>query len=133
MSYLLFLSIGIVLLFLSIVLKLLRQECGIHLETGWGRPYIQGYRPSSNRYLAPEGPEGTYIERIYAERQDSDGRMRHQRVASAKEVELMSLSQHWTLLGSVSALRLPARTSRLRLLTVLTSIAELLELTMRCW
>jgi hypothetical protein len=117
MSYFLFLSIGVILLLVAIVLKLLRQELGYEVFLNLGISVIAvtvveyiwkqvGGDPISRAIdrlriatLLLGDLEGTGIERIYSERQDSDARMWHQRVAAASEVDLMSLclSRDWLL------------------------------------
>ena len=117
MSYLLFLSIGIILLLLSIVLKLLRQEFGyeVFLNLGisvtavtvveymWkqvgGDPISKAIDRLRIATLLLRDLEGTGIERIYVERQDSDARVWQQMVLAADKVDLMSLclSRDWLL------------------------------------
>lgn len=109
MSYLLFLSIGIILLLLSIVLKLLRQEFGyeVFLNLGisvtavtiveyiWkqvgGDPMSKAIDRLRVATLLLRDLEGTGMRRIYAERRDSDMHIWHQRIESASEVDLMSM------------------------------------------
>ena len=108
MSYLLFLSIGMILLLLSIVLKLLRQEFGyeVFLNLGisvtavtvveymWkqvgGDPISKAIDRIRIATLLLRDFDGTGIERIYAERQDSDARVWQQRVLAADEVDLIA-------------------------------------------
>lgn len=117
MSYFLFLSIGVILVLISIVLKLLRQEFGyeVFLNLGisvtavtvveyiWkrvgGDPISRAIDRLRIATLLLRDLEGTGIERIYAERHDSDARVWHERVAAADEVDLMSLclSRDWLL------------------------------------
>jgi len=109
MSYLLFLSVGVILLLLAIVLKLLGREFGyeVFLNLGisvtavtiveyiWkqvgGDPISKAIDRLRVATLLLRDLEGTGIERIYAERRDSDVQVWRQRIAAASRVDLMSM------------------------------------------
>ncbi len=116
MPYFLFLSVGIILLLVSFVLKLLGQEFGYELllnlgisvtavtvveyiwkQTG-GDPISKAIDRLRIATSLLRDLEGTGIERICAERYDSDAKLWHRRIATASEVDLMSMCLYRSLL-----------------------------------
>lgn len=109
MSYLLFLSVGVILLLISIVLKLLGQDFGYELflnlgisvtavtivEYIWkqvgGDPLSRAIDRLRIATLLLRDIEGKGIARIYTERHDSDVKVWYRRIATASEVDLMSM------------------------------------------